>query len=184
MRLERGERFVSRPMTSPASSERASTVTGNLPDDVAVGNRIYLQDGQIALRIVGKTATEIETIVEFGGELRPTQGINYPDGTLNIDAGHRSRPRVSSQFGLEQGVDCVAVSFVRSAEDIERVEAFIADRGTTRPVIAKIEKHEALDDSTRSSMTADGIMVARGDLGIEIPLEHGADGAESASSRE
>ncbi|MHB8148503.1 MAG: pyruvate kinase, partial [Vulcanimicrobiaceae bacterium] len=133
-------------------------------------NRIYLQDGQITLRIVGKTATDIETTVEFGGELRSTQGINYPDGSLNITS-VTERDFEYLAFGIEHKVDYVAVSFVRSAEDINRVKAFIAERGTRIPVLAKIEKHEALDNLDGIIEAADGIMVARGDLGIEIPLE-------------
>ena len=160
----------SRPSRSKEPPSASSTTYRDLPADVAIGKRLYLQDGQIALLIVGKNATEIETTVEFGGELRPSQGINYPDGSLNI-------PSVTDldltylEFGLEHGVDYVALSFVRSAEDVERAKAFIAERGKRVPVIAKIEKHEALADLDAIIAVADGIMVARGDLGIEIPIE-------------
>jgi pyruvate kinase len=129
-----------------------------------------LQDGQIALLIVGESANEIETTVEFGGDLRATQGINYPDGSLNIPS-VTQRDLEFLEFGLEHGVDYVAVSFVRSAEDIERVKAFMAERNKRVPVIAKIEKHEALAQLDGIIAAADGIMVARGDLGIEIPIE-------------
>lgn len=171
VRLERGARFVITTQDEPGNAERVSTSYVDLPADVAIGNRLYLQDGQITLRIIGKNATEIETVVEFGGELRSTQGINYPDGSLNVSA-VTQRDFEYLAFGLDQGVDYVAVSFVRSAEDVERVKTFIADRGKRVPVIAKIEKHEALDDLENIIASADGIMVARGDLGIEIPIEH------------
>jgi pyruvate kinase len=170
VRLERGSRFVLTTDDVPGDEARISVQYKDLPRDVAVGNRIYLQDGQITLRIKGKTATEIDTTVEFGGELRSTQGINYPDGTLDIPS-VTERDFEFLAFGLEQRVDYVAVSFVRSADDIARVKDFMAERGHMVPVIAKIEKHEALEDLDNIIDAADGIMVARGDLGIEIPLE-------------
>jgi pyruvate kinase len=169
--LLRGSRFLLTTDDAPGNAERVSVQYKDLPHDVAVGNRIYLQDGQITLRITGKTATEIETTVEFGGDLRSQQGINYPDGSLNITS-VTERDFEYLAFGLEHNVDYVAVSFVRSADDIMRVKAFIAERGKSIPVIAKIEKHEALDDLDDIISAADGVMVARGDLGIEIPIEH------------
>ena len=170
VRLERGTRFVLTTDDVLGDETRIGVQYKDLPADVAVGNRIYLQDGQITLRILGKTATEIETTVEFGGDLRSQQGINYPDGSLNIPS-VTERDFEYLAFGIEQDVDYVAVSFVRSAEDIHRVKAFMRERGKTIPVIAKIEKHEALEDLDSIIDAADGIMVARGDLGIEIPLE-------------
>ncbi|GAC1494089.1 MAG: pyruvate kinase [Vulcanimicrobiaceae bacterium] len=141
-----------------------------LASDVEVGKRIYLADGAIALRIVGKSNDRIETLVEVGGDLRGQQGINYPDGTLAI-AAVTDRDFEHLAFGLSIGVDWVAISFVKSAEDVLRVKRFIAERGRNVPVIAKIEKHEALDNIDEIVSAADAIMVARGDLGIEIPLE-------------
>src|SRR5579863_6907790 len=170
VRLERGERFVLTTDEIEGNNERIGVQYKDLPHDVSVGNRIYLQDGQITLRITGKSSTDIETTVEFGGDLRSQQGINYPDGSLNITS-VTERDFGFLAFGLEQGVDYVAVSFVRSAEDINKVKAFMAERGKNVPVLAKIEKHEALEDLDNIIAAADGIMVARGDLGIEIPLE-------------
>ncbi|MBV8196857.1 MAG: pyruvate kinase [Candidatus Eremiobacteraeota bacterium] len=170
VRLERGARFVITGEQVAGTQERVSTTYRDLPADVAIGKRLYLQDGQIALLIVGKSASDIETTVEFGGDLRGSQGINYSDGSLNIPT-VTQRDLDYLQFGLEQGVDYVAMSFVRSAEDVERVKAFIAQRKQHIPVIAKIEKHEALAQLDEIIAAADGIMVARGDLGIEIPIE-------------
>jgi len=170
VRLERGSPFVLTTDDVPGDDKRISVQYKDLPGDVAVGNRIYLQDGQITLRILGKTATEIQTTVEYGGDLRSQQGINYPDGSLNIPS-VTERDFEYLAFGLEQRVDYVAVSFVRSAEDINRVKAFMAERNHNIPIIAKIEKHEALEDLDNIVDAADGVMVARGDLGIEIPLE-------------
>jgi pyruvate kinase len=170
VRLDRGARFFISAEPVAGTQERVSTTYRDLAADVAIGTRLYLQDGQIILLVIGKSASEIETTVEFGGDLRPSQGINYPDGTLNIPSVTK-RDLEFLEFGLERGVDYVAISFVRSAEDVERVKAFMAERNKRVPVIAKIEKHEALAQLDAIIAASDGIMVARGDLGIEIPIE-------------
>ncbi len=168
--LERGKPFTLTTEDVLGTAERVSVSYRDLPADVAVGTRLYLQDGAITLRILDKSATEIATTIEVGGDLRSQQGINYPDGTLNISA-VSDRDLEFLAFGLEKNVDYVAVSFVRSAEDIHRVKQFIRERGKSPHILAKIEKHEALDDIDNIVTAADGIMVARGDLGIEVPLE-------------
>ncbi|MFI5388751.1 MAG: pyruvate kinase [Candidatus Eremiobacterales bacterium] len=170
VRLERGAPFTLTTRDVVGDAGCVACSYRDLPSDVAVGNRLYLADGAITLRILDKTATDVVTTVEVGGELRPTQGINYPDGTLNL-AAVSERDFAFLEFGLSKDVDYVAVSFVRSAEDINRVKAFISERGKDTPVLAKIEKHEALEDIDNIVQAADGIMVARGDLGIEMPLE-------------
>ena len=170
VRLERGEKFVITTDDVLGTKDGVSTSYRDLPADVAIGTRLYLQDGQVTLRILDKSATTITTTVEFGGDLRATQGINYPDGSLNITS-VTERDFEFLAFGLEHDVDYVAISFVRSAEDVERVKSFMAQKGKRVPVIAKIEKHEALADLDNIIKASDGIMVARGDLGIEIPIE-------------
>jgi pyruvate kinase len=158
--------------TAPVAGtpEAVSVSYAGLPRDVDVGKRLYLADGAIALQILGTAADRIETVVEVGGALRAAQGINYPDGSLDIEA-VTDADLAHLAFGLEHGVDWVAISFVRTADDVRRVKAFIAERNSKVPVIAKIEKHEALENIDAIIEAADGIMVARGDLGIEIPLE-------------
>ncbi|MDP9111041.1 MAG: pyruvate kinase, partial [Candidatus Eremiobacteraeota bacterium] len=170
LHLQRGDKLVLTTEDVPGNAARIAVGYKDLPRDVSIGNRIYLQDGSITLRITGKTATDIATTVEFGGDLRASQGINYPDGSLNITS-VTERDFEYLAFGLEHGVDYVAASFVRSAEDVNRVKAFMAERGKHVPVLAKIEKHEALEDLDNIIQASDGIMVARGDLGIEIPIE-------------
>jgi pyruvate kinase len=149
---------------------RVSVSYSNLPSDVTAGKQIYLADGSIVLRIVSIDRNDVNTIVEVGGNLRSKQGINYPDGSLGIEA-VTDRDLEHLAFGIANDVDWVAVSFVRTASDVARVKDFIAERGKTIPVIAKIEKHEALDHIAAIVDIADGVMVARGDLGIEMPMQ-------------
>ena len=149
-----GTPFVLTTRPVEGTADRVAVSYPGLPRDVEAGKRIYLADGAIALRIEAVDGQDIRTRIEAGGELRATQGINYPDGSLGIDS-VTDRDLEHLAFGLEQGVDWVAVSFVRTAADVERVRAFAAARNLTIPIVA----------------AADGIMVARGDLGIEIPLE-------------
>jgi pyruvate kinase len=154
----------------PGTAEGVSVNYAGLPRDVRVGDALYLSDGAIRLRIEAIEGDRIATHVEVGGALRAEQGLNYPDGTLALSA-VTDRDLEHLAFGLDHGVDWVAVSFVKGPEDLERVRRFIADRGATTPTIAKIEKHEALERIDEILAATDAIMVARGDLGIEIPLE-------------
>jgi pyruvate kinase len=170
VRLLKGASFTLTTEVVEGTADRVSTSYANFARDVAVGKRIYLADGAIALRIEGIAGNDVLTRVEVGGDLRATQGINYPDGSLGID----SVTDVDLQhlaFGISAGVDWVAVSFVRTRADIEKVKRAIAAAGATIPVIAKIEKHEALEHIDAIVEAADAIMVARGDLGIEMPME-------------
>ncbi|MBV9278130.1 MAG: pyruvate kinase, partial [Candidatus Eremiobacteraeota bacterium] len=168
--LERGKLFRLDVAPIAGDAQHVSVSYANLPQDVGVGKRLYLADGAIALQITAKTEQSIDTIVEVGGDLRPTQGINYPDGSLNIGA-ITDRDLEFLEYGLTKDVDWVAVSFVRSADDIIRVKDFIRERNGAARVLAKIERHEALKDIDGIIRAADGIMIARGDLGIEMPLE-------------
>jgi pyruvate kinase len=170
VRLQTGAPFVLTTAQEPGDVQHVSVSYAGLARDVEVGKRIYLADGAIALRVTGVDGPQVQTVVETGGELRERQGINYPDGTLELEA-VTDRDLEHLDFGIEQGVDWVAVSFVRTAQDVRRVKAHIEAAGKSIPVMAKIEKHEALDHIDDILQVADGIMVARGDLGIEIPLE-------------
>ena len=170
VRLQTGEPFTLTTEPVAGDAQQVSVSYAGLARDVEVGKRVYLADGAIALRVTGVDGPRVLTVVETGGELRERQGINYPDGTLDLDA-VTDRDLEHLEFGIAQGVDWVAVSFVRTAADVWRVKSRIVDAGLTIPVMAKIEKHEALEHIDDILVVADGIMVARGDLGVEIPLE-------------
>ncbi len=170
VRLETGSAFTLTTEQAPGDAEHVSVSYAGLARDVEVGKRVYLADGAIALRVTGVDGPRVKTVVETGGELRERQGINYPDGTLELDA-VTDRDLEHLDFGMAQDVDWVAVSFVRTAQDVAKVKNHIGAAGKSIPVMAKIEKHEALEHIDDILQVADGIMVARGDLGIEIPLE-------------
>ncbi len=151
-------------------SRGVSTTHAALPHDVNVGDRILLSDGHIELRVVDKSKAEVITEVVRGGILKERQGINLPG--LKVSApGITEKDIEDLRFGLSHDVDYVALSFVRAPEDVQRVRGLIADAGRDTPVIAKIERPEALDAIAEILDEAQGIMVARGDLGVELSPE-------------
>ena len=141
-----------------------------LPAEVNPGDRILLADGLMELVVRATTKTEIECEVITGGLLTARKGINLPTGTLKAEA-LTAKDKEDLVFGMAHDVDYVALSFVRQAQDVEQVRQITEAAGKHIPVIAKIEKHEALGNIDEILAVADGIMVARGDLGVEIPLE-------------
>jgi len=142
-------------------------------EDLKPKERILFQEGEVEVLIKEKDKTCLIGEVIRGGKIEARKGANFPDSKLNLSSlGHRDEK--DALYGLELGVDYVALSFVRKAEDIEQLRKFLALH-TKRPlpkIIAKIEKREAVDNIESILKAADGIMVARGDLGIEIPREH------------
>jgi pyruvate kinase len=120
--------------------------------------------------VIDAGSTEIQCRVVTGGILTSHKGINLPTGTIRASV-MTEKDRHDLVFGLAQDVDYVAVSFVRNAEDISLIKKFIREQGKDTPVIAKIEKHEAVANLAAILAVSDGVMVARGDLGVEIPLE-------------
>ncbi len=144
-----------------------------LPDIAKVvspGQRLLLSDGRIELQVVEVAGGKIRCRVRVGGALSSHQGLNLPDTSLPISAVTR-KDLADLHFGLEQGVDWVAMSFVRRAEDLEPLRRAMKRAGRMVPVIAKIEKHEAVDRLEEIIAAADGVMVARGDLGVEVALD-------------
>lgn len=142
----------------------------NLPNDVDEGDTILLNDGNIQLKVVETTPTDINCSVVVGGALSAHKGINLPTATMDVPP-LTPKDKDDLKFGIAQGVDYIALSFVRQASDIEVLKEIIKNEGANIPVIAKIEKHEALSNIDDIVSIVDGIMVARGDLGVEIPFE-------------
>lgn len=148
------------------------TVSVNLPSfssDVSEGDTVYLNDGAIALLVMSKADTDVRCKVINGGVLSAEKGVNVPNVRLNVPS-VTVKDLEHLKFGLEQSVDYVALSFVREAVDICRVRKYIEERNSSIPLIAKIEKHEAVDNIDEIVSEADGVMIARGDLGVEVPL--------------
>ncbi len=152
------------------SDKRVSVSYQGLPSDVKVGDRILLADGMMELVVKSAAGTDIHCEVIHGGVLTSFKGINLPTGTIKAEA-LTEKDKADLRYGLSLDVDYAALSFVRSADDIIKVKDIIAAAKKNTPVIAKIEKHEALENIDEIMKAADGVMVARGDLGVEIPLE-------------
>jgi len=166
--LKPGERLVLRCGSGEEGDERQMSVSWpGLADAVDPGDVVYLADGAIRLRVVAVRAgdCEVETEVEVGGSVASRQGLNIPGSTRGLVAVPEEDLEML-RFGESIGVDLVALSFVRSAEDVASVR-----RHTRLPLIAKIEKPQAVDNAEDIIRTADCVMVARGDLGIELPIE-------------
>jgi len=171
VRLKRGGRITltTRPVKGTAS--RIPITYRNLARDVKPGDRILLDDGAIRLRVLSAAGTEVTCRVMEGGTLRPHKGVNLPGVDLHLPA-LTPKDRKDLAFGLAQGVDYVALSFVRRAEDVRALRRLLRRVGAAEmPIIAKLEKPEAVTHLEEILAAADGIMVARGDLGVEISLE-------------
>ncbi len=138
---------------------------------VQPGDRLLLADGNLELAVVDTAGGDIRCRVIAGGRLASHQGIHLPGRTIDAPA-LTAKDREDLEFGISQGVDYVALSFVRSAADVAQARSVLEERKAHIPLIAKIEKHEALDNLDAILPMVDGIMVARGDLGVEAPLEH------------
>jgi len=147
-----------------------STNYEGLPRDLAKGARILMDDGLLELDVRKISGTEIYCKVVRGGELSEKKGINVPGTKLAIQS-LTDKDREDLATGIAEGVDFVAISFIRTAEDVLSVKEIIKRERASIPVIAKIEKPEAIENLEEILKVADGIMVARGDLGVEISLE-------------
>ncbi len=168
--LGAGQEFVLTARHIKGSQHMVSVSYPNLPKDVRPGDRLLLADGLMELVVVKTKVADIQCRVITGGVLTSHKGINLPTGTIKAPP-LTAKDRKDLLFGLEHDVDYVALSFVKTADDIKAVKDIIRQKGMNTPVIAKIEKHEALEHLEDIVDVSDGIMVARGDLGVEIPLE-------------
>ena len=141
-----------------------------LPREIAPGDVVMLDDGKKKLTVKETTDTDVVTRVEIGGETKGRRGLNLPGADLSIDA-LTAKDKKDLEFGLEHDADYVALSFVRSPKDIKKLRRILDKRGSTAGIIAKIETRQAIEQIDEIIAEADGIMVARGDLAIEVPAE-------------
>jgi pyruvate kinase len=152
------------------TSELVSVTYPRLTKDLKTGDTILLDDGRLELRVVRKNAHTLTCKVIRGGMLRSHKGVNLPGAFLSLPSLSK-KDREDLTFGVKQGVDYVALSFVRTANDIHQTRSFIHSLGANIPIIAKIEKPEAIQNLDAIIHAADGVMVARGDLGVEMSPE-------------
>jgi pyruvate kinase len=170
VRLRFGQRFTITTRHIVGTEEGVSTTFRALPESVHKGDRILLCDGDIALRVIATRGSDVVTQVENGGELGQHQGINLPGIKLNIPS-MTPKDRQDLVAALALGANYVALSFVRTAADIHAAKKAIAREKKETPVIAKLEKPEAIDNLDEILAVADCVMVARGDLGVEMNPE-------------
>lgn len=168
--LEQGASFAITTRDVPGDATIAGTTYAGLPGDVNVGDPILIDDGKVRLRVTEFTDDTVHTVVEVAGKVSNNKGINLPGVAVSVPA--MSEKDVDDlKFALALGVDYVALSFVRSAADADDVRAVMDEVGIHRPIIGKIEKPQAVANIDEIIDAFDAIMVARGDLGVECPLE-------------
>jgi pyruvate kinase len=168
--LKPGRDFVLTSNSVDGDAQRVSVSLSSLPHEVAAGDPILLADGNIELRVERANPPDITCRVVVGGVLSSHKGVNLPTSEVNMDL-LTPKDRADISAGLEAGVDAVALSFVRTASDVKAVKSALTQAGGMIPIIAKIEKQAALANIDAIIAAADAVMVARGDLGVEIDIE-------------
>ena len=168
--LKRGQSFAITTQQVEGTAERVSTTYAGLPTDCRVGDTVLVDDGKIKLIVTDTTQTDVTFQVVDGGILKEHKGINLPGVAVSAPA-LSEKDEQDLAFGLEQGVDLVALSFVRAASDLHLARAFMSQRGKTLPLISKLEKPQAIEHLDEILAASDGVMVARGDLGVELAPE-------------
>lgn len=169
--LEQGQTFTLTTEEIVGDANRVSITYDGLAEDVEVGKKILIDDGLIELEIKEITGTDIVCTVINGGELGQRKGVNVPNVPVRLPA-ITEKDKADIIFGAEQGVDFIAASFVRSADAIREIKAILKEcKASHIAVIAKIENAEGIDNIDEIIKAADGVMVARGDLGVEVPAE-------------
>jgi pyruvate kinase len=154
----------------PGSKVLASTTYAGLPGDVQPGLQILIDDGRVCLEVVAVDGPRVITVVIEGGTISDHKGINVPGAALSVPA-MSDKDVEDLRWGLRIGADLIALSFVRSADDFDAVATIMDEEHRRVPVIAKIEKPQAVDRLQEIVRAFDGVMIARGDLGVEMPLE-------------
>ena len=169
--LEAGDEFTVTIDDVPGDATRVSTTYKGLPGDVRPGDRVLIDDGRVVLECTKTTSTDVHTRVIYGGTVSNHKGLNLPGVSVSVPA-LTEKDEEDLRWALHQGVDMVALSFVRSPADAEECHRIMDEEGITVPLIAKIEKPQAVERLQDIIEVFDGVMVARGDLGVELPLEN------------
>ncbi|WP_420316008.1 pyruvate kinase [Ekhidna sp.] len=167
--IKDGQQLIITTEEIEGNAERVSTVYSEIVNDVKKGDMILIDDGNIELKTVSVSGSEVVTKVIHGGLLKSRKGINLPDTKVSAPS-LTEKDLEDLKFGLSQDLDWVALSFVRKADDIRELKKIISDSGRATKVVAKIEKPEALENIDEIIEETDAVMVARGDLGVEIPM--------------
>ncbi|MGK5676661.1 pyruvate kinase [Micromonospora sp. URMC 106] len=152
------------------TKDRVSCTYRKLPQEVKPGDRLLIDDGRVAVEVTDVTGNDIRCLVTEGGPVSNNKGVSLPNVAVSVPA-LSEKDAEDLRFALGLGVDLIALSFVRSADDIKLVHGIMAEAGVHRPVLAKVEKPEAVDCLEQIVLAFDGVMVARGDLGVELPLD-------------
>ncbi len=168
--LAKGNRFTITTEKTPGTADRVSTTYAGLPGDVAPGDHILIDDGKVSVRVLAVDGADVVTEVVVPGQVSNNKGLNLPGVAVSVPA-LSEKDTDDLRWALRTGVDMVALSFVRSAEDVKDVRAIMDEMGIRVPIIAKIEKPQAVENLQEIVVAFDAIMVARGDLGVELPLE-------------
>lgn len=150
--------------------DRVSCTYKKLPEEVQVGDRLLIDDGKVAVEVTAVDGHDIKCLVIEGGPVSNNKGVSLPNVAVSVPA-LSEKDTEDLRFALRLGVDLIALSFVRSPDDIKLVHQIMQEEGVLRPVIAKIEKPEAVENLEAIVDAFDGLMVARGDLGVELPLD-------------
>ncbi|MEV6007611.1 pyruvate kinase [Streptomyces sp. NPDC051976] len=168
--LVAGDEFTITTEDVPGDKSICGTTYKGLPGDVSKGDPILINDGNVALRVIEVEGPRVRSLVVEGGVISDHKGINLPGAAVNVPA-LSEKDIEDLRFALHLGVDMVALSFVRDAKDVRDVHRVMDEEGVRVPVIAKVEKPQAVDNMESVVMAFDAVMVARGDLAVEYPLE-------------
>ena len=168
--LSVGDKFTITTEEMLGDKNKASTTYKDLPKDCQVGDQLLINDGKVVLEVLSKNNSTVETKVLVGGEISNNKGINLPGVAVSAPA-LTEKDAEDLRWGLKMGADFIALSFVRSAKDIDGVKKIMTEMNVQIPVIAKIEKPQAIKNIAEIVAAFDGVMVARGDLGVELPIE-------------
>ena len=172
VKVKKGDLFTLTSKNVECNNKIANVTYEKLTDEVSVGKRILLDDGRVEMVVekIDNKENLLTCKVTVGGVLSNNKGVNFPDVQLSVKA-LTDKDKKDLEFGLKSGVDWIALSFVRNPSDINEIKDLINEYGYSTPVIAKIEKFEAIDQIDSVLPLCDGVMVARGDLGVEMPPE-------------